>query len=55
MLHWEQCGSWSAVHKVLFSRLVKLAQESVVRWTDRLNMTIAIDWDIKPQTKQIIK
>ena len=34
--------------------LVKLAQEkSVVRWTDRPDMTfIAIDWDIKNQTKQ---
>ena len=32
--------------------LSKLAQEkSVVRLTDHLNMTIAVDWDIKPQTK----
>ena len=41
------------VHKVLINRFVKLAQEkSVVRWTDRPNMTIAVDWDIKHQTKQ---
>ena len=26
--------------------------KSVVGLTDRLNMTIAVDWDIKPQTKQ---
>ena len=36
--------------------LVQLSQacprKSVVRLTDRLNMTIAVDWDIKPQTKQ---
>ena len=24
---------------------------SVVRWTDRLNMAIAVDWDVKNQTK----
>ena len=30
-----------------------LAQEtSVVRLSDRLDMTIAVDWDVKPQTKQ---
>ena len=41
------------VHKVLVKRLVTLAQEkSVVRSTDHLNMTIAVDWDVKPQTKQ---
>ena len=32
----------------------KLAHEkSVVRLTDRLDMTIAVDWDVKPQTNQI--
>ena len=41
------------VHKVLVNRLVKLAQEkSVVRWTDRPDMTIAVDWDIKHQKTQ---
>ena len=41
------------VHKVLVNRLVKLAQEkSVVRLTDRPDMTIAVDWDVKHQTKQ---
>ena len=41
------------VHKVLVTCLVKLAQEnSVVRWTDRPDMTIAVDWDVKNQTKQ---
>ena len=41
------------VHKVLVNRLVKLAQEKgVVWWTDCPNMTIAVDWDVKHQTKQ---
>ena len=38
------------VHKVLVNCLVKLAQEtSVVRLSDRPDMTIAVDWDIKNQ------
>ena len=38
------------VHKVLVISLVKLAQEkSVVRRTVHLNMTIAVEYDIKPQ------
>ena len=33
------------VHEVLVNSLVKLAQEKrVVRWTDRPDMTIAVDW-----------
>ena len=28
------------------------SRKSVVRLTDRLNLTIAGDWDVKPQTKQ---
>ena len=33
----------------------KLVQEKcVVMLTGRLNMTITVDWDIKPQTKQTI-
>ena len=41
------------MHEVLVKRLVKLSQEkSVVRSTDRLNITIAVDWEVKPQTKQ---
>ena len=40
------------VHEVLVNCLVKLALEkSVVMWTDRPNMTIAVDWDVKNQTK----
>ena len=40
------------VHKVLVNRFVKLAQEkSVVRWTGHPDMTIAVDWDVKIQTK----
>ena len=38
------------MHTVLVNGLVKVDQEkSVVRWTD---MTIAVDWDVKHQTKQ---
>ena len=41
------------VHEVLVNTLVKLAQEkSVASWTDSPGMTIAVDWDIKNQTKQ---
>ena len=25
----------------------------MVRLTDRLNITIAVDWDVKPESKQI--
>ena len=35
------------MHEVLVNHLVKLAQES----TEHLNMTIAIDWDVKPQNQ----
>ena len=38
------------MHEVLVNRLVKLVQEKV--WLDCLDMTIAVDWDVKPQTKQ---
>ena len=54
------------MQEVLVNSLVKLAEEkvwlgelteacpgkSVVRLTDSLDMTIAVDWDVKPQTKQ---
>ena len=40
------------VHEVLLNYIVKLAQEkSGVRWSDRPDMTIAVDWDVKNQTK----
>ena len=43
------------MHQVLVNCLVDLAQEnSVVRLTDCLDMTIAVDLDVKPQTKQTI-
>ena len=32
---------------------VKQKVKSVVRLTDRLEMTIAVDWGVKPQTKHI--
>ena len=38
------------VHKVLVNCLVQLAQEKV--WLGDLDMTIAVDWDVKHQTKQ---
>ena len=39
------------MHKVLVNGLFKFAQEKVVRWTDRPYMAIAVNWDIKQQTK----
>ena len=47
---------WKYVHEVLVNRLVKLAQEkSMVRWTDRTDMTIAVGWDVQHQPKQTKK
>ena len=44
------------VHEVLVNHLVKLAHEkNAVMWTDRPNMIIAVDWDVKQQTKQKTK
>ena len=47
------------VHEVLVNPgvncLVKLARKkSVVRWADRPDMTIAVDWDVKHQTRKTI-
>ena len=43
------------MHKVLVNYIVKLAWEkSVVKLTDRPDMTIAVDWDVKHQPNQII-
>ena len=41
------------MHKVLVNLIVKLAQKNLV-WLGELtvNMTISVDWDVKPQTKQ---
>ena len=44
------------VHKVLVNLLVKLAQEKgKARWTDHPDMTIAVDWDVKHQTRPLVK
>ena len=32
-----------------------LPRNSVIRLTDRLDMTIVVDWDVKPQMKQTSK
>ena len=41
------------VHQVLVNYLdLSLPRKSVVRLTDRLDMTIVVDWDVKPQNKQ---
>ena len=41
------------VHEVLVKPLSQTCPgKRVVRLTDRLNMTITVDWDVKPQTKQ---
>ena len=39
------------VHLVLVYRLGSLSRNSVVRLTDRLNMTIVVDWDVKKENK----
>ena len=41
------------MHKVLVNCFVKLVQEKVVRLTDYLDMTIGVDWDVKPQTTSV--
>ena len=44
------------MQEVPVNPLVKLAQERVwLRLPDHLNMTIAVDWDVKPHTKQLNK
>ena len=44
------------MHEVLVNRLFKIVQEkSVARWTDRPEMTIAVNWDVKQQNKQTNK
>ena len=41
------------MHELLVNHLVMLAKEkSVVRRTDRPDMTMAVDWDFRHQTKQ---
>ena len=40
------------VHEVLVNCLSNLPGKSVVRWTDHLVMTIAVDWGVKQQNKQ---
>ena len=40
------------VHQVLVKRLGGLPRNSVVRLTDRLDMIIDVDWDVKPQIIQ---
>ena len=43
------------VHKVLVNCLVKIAQEkSVVRITDRLELSIAVDWDINLKPSPVV-
>ena len=50
---WFKKGCCQLCTKKLVKRLVKLTQDkSVVRWTDRPYMTIAVDWEVKNQTKQ---
>ena len=40
------------VHLVLVNCLGNLPRNSVVRLTDRLDMTIVVHWDVKPHIKQ---
>ena len=43
------------VDLLLVNRLGSLPRNSVVRLTDRLDRTIVVDWDVKPQIKQTNK
>ena len=43
------------VHLVLAKCLGSISRKSIVRLTDRLDMTIVVDWDVKPQIKHINK
>ena len=49
----NRVGEWSDVHLVLANRLGSLPRNSVhvFRLIDRLDMTIVVDWDVKPQIK----
>ena len=48
------CQLQTLVRAILVNRVVKFSQENnVVRLNDRLDMTIVVEWDVKPQTKQI--
>ena len=40
------------MHLVLVNYLGSLPRNSVVRLTDRHDMTIVVDWDVKPQIEQ---
>ena len=41
------------MYEVLVNRLFRLAQEKSVVGTDRADMTVAVDWDVKQQTKSL--
>ena len=41
------------VYVVLVSRIVKFVKENVVMSTNHLEITLAVDWEVKHQTKQI--
>ena len=40
------------LHLALVNRLGSLSRNNVVRLTDRLDMTIVVEWDVKPKIKQ---
>ena len=44
--------SGERMRTVLVNRLGSLSRNNVVRLTDRLDMTIVVDWDVKPQIIQ---
>ena len=43
------------VHLVLVNRFRSLPRNSVVKLSDPFNMTIVVDWDVKPKIKQTNK
>ena len=42
--YWRNDG-----HLVLVNHLGSMPRNSVIKLTDRLDMTIIVDWDVKPQ------
>ena len=50
LIHWRK-----DVHLMLVNRLGRLPRNSVVRLSDRHDMSIVVEWDVKPYIKQTNK
>ena len=47
-----QAGQLSVTGERMFTLIGSLPRNNVARLTDRLDMNIVVDWDVKPQIKQ---